>query len=122
MVDNENLKDNETIINSEIEENVNDMVVEEEIKLEEEVVTKEPKKIVIIFKKLLAGVIDQIITIAIALLLLMVFDLILRLVGFYIVEREPMFLVMYIISNIIYTPICESLKIKKTIGRKILFK
>ncbi|MGG7142306.1 hypothetical protein ACQPVP_02430 [Clostridium nigeriense] len=83
---------------------------------------KEDGKGIKFLKKLLAGIIDQIISIAISLLLLIVFDLILKVIGLYIAEREPMFLIMYIIVNILYIPICTSTKLKETIGRKIILK
>lgn len=83
---------------------------------------KEEGKGVNFFKKVLAGIIDQIISIALSLVLLIVFDLVLKLFGFYIAEREPMFLIMYIIVNIFYAPICTSIKLKETIGRKIILK
>lgn len=83
---------------------------------------KEDGKGIKFLKKVLAGIIDQIISIAISLLLLIVFDLILKVIGLYIAEREPMFLIMYIIVNIFYTPICTSTKLKETIGRKIILK
>lgn len=83
---------------------------------------KENGKGIKFLKKVLAGIIDQIISISISLLLLIVFDLILKVLGLYISEREPMFLIMYIIVNILYTPICTSTKLKETIGRNIILK
>ena len=90
--------------------------------LVEEVGTKEDSKGVVFLRKILGGVIDQIINIAISLLLLIVVDFLLKLVGFYIAEREPMFLIMYVIVNIVYAPICTSTKLKYTIGRKTMLK
>lgn len=89
---------------------------------EKSVDVKEDSKCIKFFKKVLAGIIDQIISIAISLILLIVFDLILKVVGFYIAEREPIFLIMYIIVNIFYTPICTSTKLKGTIGKKTILK
>jgi hypothetical protein len=83
---------------------------------------KEDGKGMKFLKKVLSGIIDQIISIAISLILLIVFDLILKVVGLYIAEREPMFLIMYIIVNIFYTPICTSTKLKGTIGKKVILK
>ena len=74
------------------------------------------------FKRILAGVVDQIISIAVALLLLIVLDLLLKLFGYYIASREPMFLMMYVIVNVIYGPICKSTKLKDTIGIKTVLK
>lgn len=90
------------------EENIND-----EIKVEE---VKKPS----FFKKLLTAGIDQMVVIAASLIGLLLFDLILRLFGFYIVERQPMFLIVYIIMNVIYGPVCESIKLQKTLGKIIV--
>ncbi|MGL5381417.1 hypothetical protein [Clostridium sp.] len=112
LVDLENeTKTEEIILETEdtlYEENLND-----EIKVEE--VTKPS-----FFKRLLTAGIDQMVVIASSLIGLLLFDLILRLFGFYIVERQPMFLIVYIIMNVIYGPICESLKSQKTLGRIIV--
>lgn len=97
---------------------INENIIEEEKKIDN---TKNKSKNNI-FMKLFASIIDQIIVIALALISLVVLDLLLQLLGFYIKEREPMFLIIYVVINIIYSPILESLKIKKTIGKKILFK
>lgn len=110
---------NEEIENEALEEN---KVIEAIDKLDNEENNKEESKGVNFFKKFLVGIIDQIISIAISLVLLIVFDLVLKLFGFYVAEREPMFLVMYIIVNIFYAPICTSIKLKETIGKKIILK
>lgn len=83
---------------------------------------KEEGKGMKFLKKVLSGIIDQIISIAISLILLIVFDFLLKVVGLYIAEREPMFLIMYIIVNIFYTPICTSTNLKETIGKKVILK
>lgn len=107
---------NEEVIKEAMEENKSIEEVIEETKREED------SKALKFFKRILAGVVDQIISIAVALLLLIVTDLLLKLFGFYIAEREPMFLIMYVIVNIIYGPICVSTKLKDTIGRKTVLK
>lgn len=118
-MDNKELNKDE-VINEVVEENKVVEPVNEEVSEEKEI--KEDSKGLIFFKRLLAGAIDQIISIALALVLLIVFDLLLKLFGFYIAEREPMFLIMYVIVNIIYGPICASTKLKDTIGRKTMLK
>ena len=72
------------------------------------------------FKDVLSGIIDQILAIAISLLLLVAFDAIIKLIGFYVAEREPMFLIMYIITNVLYRPILKASKLKETIGGKLI--
>lgn len=71
-------------------------------------------------KRLLSGIVDQILAIAISLLLLVLFDAIIKLIGYQVAEREPMFLIMYIITNVLYSPILEASKLKETIGRKLI--
>lgn len=71
-------------------------------------------------KNVLSGIIDQILAIAISLLLLVAFDAIIKLIGFYVAEREPMFLIMYIITNVLYRPILKASKLKETIGGKLI--
>ena len=103
-MDNEELN-NEEAVNEAVEERV-----------------KKDSKVVKFLKKVLAGIIDQIIGIALALVLLIVLDFLLKLCGFQIAQREPMFLIVYVIVNIIYGPICTSTKLKDTIGRKTMLK
>ena len=122
----------DNIIKEDIQEDIEDVkedieelkeevqqILDEAEETEEE---KEESKGLRFFKKILGGVIDQIISISLSLLLLVVFDLILKLFGFRIAQREPMFLIMYVIVNVIYSPICTSTKLKDTIGRKTMLK
>lgn len=91
-------------------------------KHEDGIVKDQDGKVVKFIKRVLATTMDQIISLALALGLLLLFDGILKLTGFYIVSRQPMFLIMYVIANILYTPICESTKLKGTIGKKTILK
>ncbi|MCF0147539.1 MAG: hypothetical protein HUJ77_03985 [Clostridium sp.] len=111
-----NKLNNEEVIKEVMEENKSIEEVIEKTKGEED------SKVSRFLKRILAGVIDQIISISLALLLLIVTDLILKLFGFYIASREPMFLIMYVIVNVIYGPICASTKLNDTIGRKTMLK
>lgn len=83
---------------------------------EDEKVEKRPG----FLKRLLSGIIDQILSIAISLVLLVLFDAIIKLIGFRVAERESMFLIMYIVTNVLYRPILEASKLKETIGRKLI--
>ena len=116
-MDNKELNNEE--LNNEVKEEINEIETAEEIAEETK---KEEDSKALKFFKILAGVVDQIISIALALLLIIVTDLVLKLFGFYIAEREPMFLIMYVIVNIVYSPICTSTKLKDTIGRKTVLK
>lgn len=103
-------KEENSNIETTIEEK--DVVVE---CIEEEI---EEKKGVV--RELLAGVVDQIVVMASSLVVLLVFNLILKIFGYYVVEKQPMFLIIYVIINIIYAPICKQFKLKETVGRKVL--
>lgn len=126
-MDNKELK-NEEAVNEILEEVVGATnALEAEVSLEEVAgemfkETKEDGKAMKFLKKALAGILDQVISISLALILLIGFDLILKLVGFYIADREPMFLIMYVLVNILYRPICSLTKLKDTIGTKVIIK
>jgi hypothetical protein len=123
MDNGEEVVNNEVINNDEVnneELNKDIEVTEEDNAINEEV--KEDGKAVKFIKRLLAATIDQIVAIAFALLLLLVFDFLLKFVGFYIAQRQPMFLVIYVITNILYSTICESTKLGRTIGKKTMLK
>ena len=108
-------KEENSSIETTIEEK--DVLVEGiEEEMEEEM--EEEKKGVV--RELLAGVVDQIVVMASSLVVLLVFNLILKIFGYYVVEKQPMFLIIYVIINIIYAPICKQFKLKETVGRKVL--
>ncbi|WP_195262680.1 MULTISPECIES: RDD family protein [unclassified Clostridium] len=121
MNNEEGMANNEIINNEEVnnEEVNNEEVNNEEVNNEE---VKEDGKAVKFIKRLLAATIDQIVAIALALLLLLVFDFLLKFAGFYIAQRQPMFLIIYVITNILYSTICESTKLGRTIGKKTMLK
>lgn len=136
MLDKDTTSNNEEILNSENNEEVSveEVLVEEplveetsentlvtEEKIEEDVV-KEESKAMRGIRKLLVGVIDQIVVFAASLVVLIIFDSILRLTGFFVAQREQVILIIYALLNVIYIPICEATKLKKTIGKKVLFK
>ena len=115
------VENNDLVINEEVVENDNldQNVIEEMLTVEE---VKEDSKIVKFLKRILASVADQIIAVALSLISIVLFDLILRLFGLYIADRQPIFLIIYVIVNILYSPICESTKLNKTIGKKVILK
>ena len=119
------VENNDVVESEEVVENDNlDQNVIEELLTVEEVHedSKEDSKIVKFLKRILASVADQIIAIALSLASIVLFDLILRLFGLYIADRQPIFLIIYVIVNILYSPICESTKLNKTIGKKVILK
>lgn len=115
------VENNDLVINEEVvkNDNLDQNVIEEMLTVEE---VQEDSKTIKFLKRILASVADQIIAVALSLVSIILFDLILRLFGLYIADRQPMFLIIYVIVNILYSPICESTKLGKTIGKKVILK
>jgi uncharacterized RDD family membrane protein YckC len=87
--------------------------------LNEETVIKNEGKFTKFLKRILSGIIDQVISIALALILLIVIKFLIGFMGYYITQKESMFLLIYIIVNVLYRPILESTKLGDTIGKKL---
>lgn len=94
-----------------IEENNQESIVE---------IDKEDGKAMKFFKNILSGAIDQIVTIISGLILYLIISLILKVVGYKIVMREEMFLIVFIISNVLYYPLVQEFLGGKTLGRKLV--
>ncbi|MBQ6819793.1 MAG: hypothetical protein IJO26_00685 [Clostridium sp.] len=123
VVEEVSLEENEEITDEALESNIIEETEEVEEEKSEEVEEEDVAKegtVYRLFKKVLAALVDQIISLGLALLLLLATNFLLPLVGFQIVEKEPMFLIIYVLVNILYGPICSSTKLKDTVGRKIL--
>ena len=73
-------------------------------------------------KVVLSGILDQIFAIGLALIIFGVFDLILRVFGYRVVLREEAFIIIYVISNILYYPILQEILHGKTLGKKFIFR
>lgn len=116
-------KEQENLIEKEVEqiiteEEVQDIEVEE---IYEEVVSSD-SKFSYYFKVILSGVLDQILAVGIALILFFVLDLILGVLGYEIAMREEMFLIVYIITNVLYYPISQEILEGKTLGKKVILR
>lgn len=94
-----------------IEENNQESIVE---------IDKEDGKAMKFFKNILSGVIDQIVTVIIGLILYIIVSLIFKVAGYKIVMREEMFLIVFIISNVLYYPLVQEFLGGKTLGRKLV--
>lgn len=119
------MSENEAVIESgevlNIDSIIEDEVVElsaQEILSEDNTKTKNNDFI----KGLLVGVVDQIVVVAVALVIFLLFTLIIKMFGYQVVEKETIFLITYVISNIIYVSVCKKLKFETTVGRKIVIK
>lgn len=74
-------------------------------------------------KKLLANIIDQIITFGVAALLLLIFTLIMKVIGFEFTGSKVTayaYVVAVAVVEILYFPIVESTKLNSTLGKKLL--
>ena len=76
-------------------------------------------KLVYYTKVILSGVLDQIFVILLAMLVFGVFGLVIRVFGYQIANdgREELFLIMYIISNVLYYPIIQEVLHGKTLAK-----
>lgn len=119
MLENEVLVENEEVINL-------DTILEEtEVEnVEEEIISQDIReaKNNNFGKSILIGAVDQIVVFAGALAIQLLFGLLLRLLGYHIVEQDKIFIIIYVLINILYAPICQKLKLEKTFGSKVVLK
>lgn len=113
----------ENLLENELEQ----ILTEEEVQsVEEEEVYEEVVKVEgrfsHFFKAILSGVLDQILAVGIALILFFIFDLIIGVVGYEIAMRDEIFLIIYIISNVLYYPISQEILEGKTVGKKLILR
>ena len=73
-------------------------------------------------KVILSGILDQIFVIALALVVFGIFDLALRVFGYRVALREEVFMIIYVISNILYYPLLQEFLHGKTLGKKFIFR
>lgn len=72
------------------------------------------------FKWILAEIINQTIILAVSLIILFVFKLLIGLVGYEIVNRIAVYFIIYVVCNLLYSPIMKSTKLNKTIGERVV--
>ncbi|MGL4762004.1 MAG: hypothetical protein ACRC6T_10800 [Sarcina sp.] len=71
------------------------------------------------FSRLMTGVIDQCIVIGSSLIALLIIDGVVKLLGYYIVERVPLFFILYVVANIIYPLIMQGTRFRATFGNRL---
>lgn len=103
-----NNDNNETMESSEI-----DQVINEEDKEKEE-------RHIPFFKNILANICDQFIILAFSAISMLLFDFIIRIIGYMVALPAQVLLTIYFIVNCIYGPIMKKTKLRKTIAKKIL--
>ena len=72
------------------------------------------------FQNILSGIVDQIAAVIIGLILYLIVSLVFKVAGYKIVMREEMFLIVFIISNVLYYPLVQEFLDGKTLGRKLV--
>lgn len=105
------------IVKEEIEvkkENSNELIKEDV--LEKDTESNENPSM---FKILFASLLDQAILLGVSALILLVFDLVIGLFGYFVKLPTPVLLIIYGIVNVLYHPLIEK-KGKKSIGKRIL--
>lgn len=110
-VDEVDLKEQENE-NVQVEEETKEEVVEAPVKAK-----KNRSKTV---NKLLAGLIDQLVVASLSLIFILLFDFFIRFIGYKVVDGVGMYLIFYIIVNIIYPALCALIKVEGTYGTKIM--
>lgn len=96
----------------------NEETAKDEVVLE--VKEKRESKFLKWVKVILSGVIDQIAAVVIGLILFLAVTFALKVAGYKIVEREEMFLIVFIISNVLYYPLVQEFLGGKTLGKKLV--
>lgn len=116
-------KNQENLVENEVEQIITEEEVQDTEKEEvHEEVVKVEGKFSHFFKVILSGVLDQILAVGIALILFLIFDLIIGVVGYEIAMRDEMFLIIYIVSNVLYYSISQEILEGKTVGKKLILR
>ncbi|WP_346940577.1 RDD family protein [uncultured Clostridium sp.] len=101
-------------------ENVEELEKIDEVEEVQESSNEENKNKSGFLAKLGASIIDQGISLLASFVLLYLFNLILMPFGYKVGDKVSVFLVIYVIVNILYGIIMESTKLRRTIGKAIL--
>lgn len=72
------------------------------------------------FGNLSVSFVDLVVSAGIAFALYMLTKVILKLIGYNIVDTFGIYLIVYVITNLFYRPVCQSTKMKETVGEKLL--
>lgn len=70
-------------------------------------------------KKLFSNVLDQSFIIALSSITLIIFDFLIKFIGYRVVMPLGVLLIIYFIVNSLYSPILKNSKFKKTLGEKL---
>lgn len=120
----ENMEENISLAKDKLEEDNVESVesetsIEESDKFENEDIINEEVKEPSLLKKLFSNILDQSLIIALSSILLIIFDFLIKFVGYMVVMPLGVLLIIYFIVNSLYSPILKNTRIKKTLGEKI---
>lgn len=73
-----------------------------------------------LIKRIFAGVIDQLITLSISGIALIIFDFVIKFAGYKVSMPLGILMIFYFIANVLYMPIMDRTKLEKSIGKRIL--
>ena len=122
----ESVENNNDVESTELLEEAKVYLAEEEVAEAKEFIREEEiksdGKLLHYTKVILSGILDQIFAIGLALIVFGIFDLVLRVFGYRVALREEVFMIIYVISNILYYPILQELLHGKTLGKKFIFR
>lgn len=71
-------------------------------------------------KKIVAQLIDEMAVLACSGIGIIIFNLILKVCGYQVVDYIPVLFIIFVIFNVLYFPILEASKLHGTIGKKFL--
>lgn len=100
--------------NKELEKDIEEVTI-----INEEIIVDEKNPTKGFFSRLMSGVVDQCAVIICSLAALLIMDGVLRLMGYYVDERIPVFFIIYILANIIYPTIMQGTKLRMTLGNRL---
>lgn len=121
----EKIEENNSQVEEKLEENKvdsvdNDNVANDETLVEESSVCDNTEvKETSLLKKIFSNVLDQSLIIALSSILLIIFDFLIKFIGYMVVMPLGVLLIIYFIVNSLYSPILKNSKLKKTLGEKV---
>lgn len=71
------------------------------------------------FSRLMSGVVDQCVVVGSSLIALLIIDLAVKPFGYHVVDRIPVFFILYVLANIIYPTILLGTKLRATLGNRL---
>ena len=115
---------NDEVVNESAAEGIlNNLVEDDSIGAKDVIEKAEKKKNKSGFlNKLIVGVVDQAFLLAVSLGVLFVFDFVIRFIGYKVADRVGIYFIIYVLANVLYSPILTSSSLKATIGNKIFNK